>query len=161
MKKSLDSYEFRDCLKNFFADDKVASDKLNALNFDHWYFTPGLPPKPNYDTSLVDRVYSLADKWRALSNCSSDEFTPHHSDVEGLNANQIVVFLEQVLLFEKPLTAAQSQQMGQVYGFSASQNYEVTARYYQVGLKSHDRTVIEPTQQLLSCVGRMKHVRPL
>ncbi|KAI5299195.1 hypothetical protein KEM56_003448 [Ascosphaera pollenicola] len=161
MRKSLDSYEFRDCLKSFFAADQEASAKLEALNFDHWYFTPGLPPKPNYDTSLVDRVYALASKWRALSNCSSDEFTPHQSDVEGLNANQIVVFLEQVLLFDKPLTAAQSQQMGQAYGFSASQNYEVTARYYQVGLKSHDQAVIKPTQELLGCVGRMKHVRPL
>ncbi|KAI5293478.1 hypothetical protein KEM52_005496, partial [Ascosphaera acerosa] len=163
--QSLDSFQFRDCLLAFFADDAAASVSLASVDFDHWFFAPGLPPRPDYDTSLVDTVYALAAKWRSLTtksgSASESDFVPHKSDIDGLNANQLVVFLEQVLLFNKPLTAEHSRLMGNVYGFLSSQNYEVTARFYQVGLRAKDATVVLPTQDLLSCVGRMKHVRPL
>jgi leukotriene-A4 hydrolase len=142
----------------FFADDAKASKRLSEVNWESWFYSPGLPPKPTFDTSLVDVVYKLAEQWESLP---ASKFTPTKDDVKNLSANQIVVFLERVLLFEKPITPDLFELMGRVYGFTQSTNVEVTNLYFQVGLKAGDRAAIEPTVDLLGRIGRMKFVRPL
>lgn len=72
-----------------------------------------------------------------------------------------MVFLEQVLLFERFLNADLSQRMGEVYGLAKSENIEVANLYLQVGLKAGDKGVVQPTAELLGRIGRMKFVRPL
>jgi leukotriene-A4 hydrolase len=89
------------------------------------------------------------------------DFTPSPKDIEGLTANQIVVFLERVQLFETPLTPAQSQAMGKAYSLGTSRNVELSSRYFGIGLTARDETVYYPTAELLGKVGRMKFVRPL
>jgi leukotriene-A4 hydrolase len=128
------------------------------LDWDFWFYSPGLPPKPRFDTSLVEIVYDLARKWQTLPESA---FKPQKSDIENLLANQIVVFLEQVLLFEKPLTPDLSKLMGVLYGFGESTNQEVLNLYLRVGLKAGDESIIPPTVDLLGRIGRMKFVRPL
>jgi len=155
---SLDSYEFKLAVFDFFSSDPEATDLLNAVDWDRWFYAPGLPPKPDFDTSLADVVYELAWKWQTLSE---SHFTPSPSDIKGLMAKQLVVFLEQVLLFEKPLSGKQSQLMGEVYGFVDRENVEVANLFLQVGLKAQDESAIEPTTSLLAKIGRMKFVRPL
>ena len=62
-KKSLDSFEFKATLLEFFASNKEASAALEKVDWDTWFYQPGLPPKPDFDTSMVDVCYSLAKKW--------------------------------------------------------------------------------------------------
>lgn len=143
---------------DFFQFDSEALRLLSEVDWDKWFYTPGLPPKPRFDTSLVDVVYSLAKNWESLPNSS---FQPDATDLKGLTANQIVVFLEQILLWEQPLSPELSKLMGDVYGLSKSENIEVANLYFQVGMKAGDESVIEPTTELLSRIGRMKFVRPL
>ncbi|KAL9098607.1 MAG: hypothetical protein Q9163_005770 [Psora crenata] len=157
-RRSLTSAEFRDNLISFFASDSTATAVLNAVDWDAWFYAPGLPPKPDFDTSLADVCYELAGKWE---KAETEDFKPAASDVEGWKANQLVVFLNCVKEFAKPLTQEQAQSMGRVYGFFNSQNIEVTARYFAVGLRSRDPAVYQPTADLLGHVGRMKFVRPL
>ncbi|CAI7586633.1 unnamed protein product [Penicillium manginii] len=158
--KSLDSYEFKATILDFFSSDAEASKLLTELDWDTWFYAPGLPPKPDFDTSLVDVVYSLANKWQSLSTGSST-FKPAASDLDGLAANQLLVFLEQVLRWEQPLRPELSKLMGDVYGLAKSENIEVANLYFQVGMKAGDQSVIEPTAELLGRIGRMKFVRPL
>jgi hypothetical protein len=68
-KKSLDSYEFKSTLLEFFESDKVASKALAEVDWDSWFYKPGLPPKPEFDTSMVDKCYALADKWESQNVC--------------------------------------------------------------------------------------------
>ena len=136
----------------------MASAALKAVDWNTWFYAPGLPPKPDFDTSLVDVCYALAAKWE---NADSQDFNPAASDVDDWRANQVVVFLNSVKEFAKPLTKQQAQLMGETYGFFKSKNVEVTARYYGVGLRSRDENVYQPTADLLGKVGRMKFVRPL
>jgi leukotriene-A4 hydrolase len=107
---------------------------------------------------MVDVVYKLSKKWRSLPDSS---FQPHISDIKGLTANQLVVFLEEMLLLERPLSPKISKLMDDVYGFTKSENIEVSNLYCQVGMKAGDDSVIVPTTELLGRVGRMKFVRPL
>ncbi|CAD6445551.1 58725890-8063-44e0-982e-43cedfd9ca4c [Sclerotinia trifoliorum] len=154
-RKSLDSYEFKATLLDFFASDEAASKALESVDWDSWFYKPGLPPKPEFDTSLVDKCYALAKKWE------SKDFVPSPSDIEGWSANQVVVFLQQVQLFTTPLTPSQSQAMGKAYSLVNTQNVELSSRYFGVGLAAKDESVYLPTAELLGKVGRMKFVRTL
>lgn len=156
--KSLDSYEFKALILDFFKSDAEASKLLDEVDWDKWFYAPGLPPKPSFDTSMVDVVYELSKKWQSLPDSS---FKPSVSDIQGLTANQLVVFLEQMLVLETPLSPEISKLMGDVYSLAKSENIEVSNLYCQVGMKAGDDSVIEPTTELLGRIGRMKFVRPL
>ena len=118
---------------------------------------------PKYDTSLADVCYLLASKWESSSDSvSSLGFRPSKSDIAGLTANQIVLFLETIINRSTPhLTATQAKLMGDIYGFAASQNVEITSRYFTLGMQSRYSGVYSDTERLLGQVGRMKFVRPL
>ncbi|WPG99543.1 peptidase family M1-domain-containing protein [Acrodontium crateriforme] len=158
--KSLDSYEFKECLLSFFASDAEASKQLETIDWDMWFYKPGFPLKPDFDTTLADQCYDLAAKWEALNDGKSD-FKPSAKDIETFNANQSVVFLEKVQSFAKPLSPELSKLMGETYAYASSQNVEVVSRYLVIGLKADDKSAYEPAVELLGKVGRMKFVRPL
>lgn len=158
--RSLDSYDFKATLLSFFESDAEASKKLADLDFDTWFYKPGFPPKPEFDTELADKCYDLADKWEALNNGDA-KFQPSKKDIEHFSANQSVVFLEKVQTFDKKLSPELVDQMGREYGYARSKNVELVSRYLVVGLQARDQSVYEPTAKLLGEVGRMKFVRPL
>ncbi|KAK5167138.1 Leucyl aminopeptidase yscIV [Saxophila tyrrhenica] len=157
--RSVDSYEFKATLLDFFASDADASKKLNDLDWDTWFYKPGYPPKPDFDTTLADQCYALAEKWKSLNSSSSSDFTPSPSDISNFTANQIVVFLEALLAPSPPLTPSLVEKMGSVYGLAASKNVELVSRYYLVGLQAKTESLYEPAAELVGKVGRMKYVR--
>ena len=65
LRKSLDSYEFKATLLDFFSSDIEAAKALESVDWDSWFYKPGLPPKPKFDTNMVDKCYALADKWES------------------------------------------------------------------------------------------------
>lgn len=89
------------------------------------------------------------------------DFQPKAADVDGWTANQVVVFLERIEEFARPLTKKKAQLLGNAYGFIKSTNVEVVSRYFAVGLRAQDEEFYQPTAELLGKVGRMKFVRPL
>jgi len=155
LRKSLDSYDFKATLLDFFAADKAASTALKSVDWDTWFYKPGLPPKPKFDTSMVDKCYALAKKW------DSDTFNPSPTDISAWTANQLVVFLEQIQQRTTPLSASQSHALGAAYALATSRNVELSSRYFGIGLRARDTSVYAPTAELLGRVGRMKFVRPL
>ncbi|KXT07826.1 hypothetical protein AC579_9689 [Pseudocercospora musae] len=159
-KRSVDSYEFKATLLSFFESDKEASKKLNDLDWETWFYKPGYPPKPKFDTTLADIPLNLAEDWQALNHGKSD-FEPSKQDIAEFNSNQSVVFLEAVQTWEKPLKTELVDLMGDIYSFAGSKNVELVSRYFVVGLQAGAKSVFEPTAKLLGEVGRMKFVRPL
>jgi leukotriene-A4 hydrolase len=73
----------------------------------------------------------------------------------------MVVFLECVQQFKKPLTPSLSRAMGKAYSLTHTRNVELNSRYFGIGLLAKDESVYQPTVDLLGAVGRMKFVRPL
>ncbi|KAL8927508.1 MAG: hypothetical protein Q9208_002313 [Pyrenodesmia sp. 3 TL-2023] len=164
--RSLDSYDFKSTLLEFFEADTAAAKALQEVDWDGWFYQPGLPPKPDFDTSMVDVCYALADKWQRFqtspgSGSGDKGFTPRREDIEGWMANQVVVFLERIQGFEKPLGKESVGVMGEEYGFLGSRNVEIVARYLGLGLMAGSEEVKGPTVELLGRVGRIKFVRPL
>ena len=158
MLKSLDSYEFKKTLLDFFATDAEATAKLNSVDWDTWYNKPGYPPKPKYDDSLVRACYELATKWQGRAR---SPFAPTSDDIASWSANQSVVFLEKLQSAPEPLRVEDVELMGSTYGYAASENVELVSRYYGVGLLAKAQSLYHPTAELLGRVGRMKFVRPL
>ncbi|KAK0944570.1 Leucyl aminopeptidase yscIV [Friedmanniomyces endolithicus] len=161
--KSVDSYEFKATLLDFFANDVDAAKKLQNVDWDTWFYAPGFPPKPDFDTTLADQCYALADKWQALAeNHKESDFKPSAKDIESWTANQSVVFLERLQsLPHHPITRDLINLMGSSYGYESSKNVELVSRFYTLGLMSRAESVYKPTAELLGKVGRMKFVRPL
>lgn len=173
--RSLDSFEFKAEVSSFFTPDATASDALKTIDWDTWFYKPGYPPSLDLDTSLSDACDALSTKWENLAKGSTD-WTPSPSDVADLSANQVVVFLSNLIESDTVLSAAQIEDMGHAYGFLApavevkdaaaattvTRNIEVLARYFTLGLsKSQTRSLLAPTAEVLSRVGRIKFVRKL
>lgn len=161
--KSVDSYEFKTTLLDFFARDEKLSEKVKTIDWDLWFYKPGYPPViPKFDSRLADVAYDLAAKWETLAtNSNNASFKPSSKDLEGWTSSQIVVFLERTLLFKKHLSASHAALMGSEYGFTKSRNIEITSRYFQLAMKAGDESVKPLVVDLLGKIGRMKFVRPL
>lgn len=159
-KRSVDSYEFKATLLAFFEADNDAWKKLQSLDWDSWFYKAGFPPKPDFDTTLADQCYDLAEKWQGKNEGKSD-FKPSAGDIESFTANQSVVFLERIQSFSKPLSPELVDLMGKTYAYASSKNVELVSRFYVVGLQAQAKSVYQPTSELLGRVGRMKFVRPL
>ncbi|AEO56939.1 hypothetical protein MYCTH_2302478 [Thermothelomyces thermophilus ATCC 42464] len=155
--KSLDSYEFKDTFLEFFGAPEYAGlkDKLAEIDWEGRFFNTGLPPKPEFNTSLVDVCFQLAEKWK------QKDYTPSPSDISSWTGNQVLVFLNAVQDFEEPLTVGQSQNLGKIYGLADSKNAELKSAYYQIAMKAKDTSSYPGVAELLGNVGRMKFVRPL
>ncbi|KAI7189301.1 Leukotriene A-4, partial [Hortaea werneckii] len=160
-KKSVDTYEFKATLLSFFAEDAEASKKLENLEWETWFYKPGFPPKPDFDTELADQCYELAKKWEALNESKADHWEPSPSDIESFTSNQSVVFLETLQSSQTTLKPGLIDLMGKTYGFAQSKNVELVSRYYVLGLQARDEKVYEPAAELLGRIGRMKFVRPV
>ena len=150
--KSLDSFEFKETFINFFANDPSASAQISKIDWQTWFYAPGFPPKPDFDTSMVDISYKLASQWESRSKDPS-KFNPTSQDIIHLSANQIVVFLETLQLLTPSITANDAHLMGQVYGFSTSRNMELTARYLQLALRAGDKAAEGSAVELLGKIG--------
>lgn len=158
--KSLDSYQFRDTVYEFFADKKA---ELDSIDWDAWYYQPGLPPKPKFDTSLVDACYALVDKWVAAADAGDfSGFSP--ADVSSWTSSQQVVFLDvladRVEAIAQDKAHAAASALDKVYGLSSSQNPEVVSRWFRLAVTARLSTTYQPLADWLGTVGRMKFVRP-
>ncbi|KAK4148073.1 peptidase family M1-domain-containing protein [Dichotomopilus funicola] len=155
--KSLDSFEFKDTFLEFFnaAEYTALKSQIAEIDWDGRFFNTGLPPKPDFNTSLVDVCFELASKWK------SKEYSPSASDTASWTGNQVLVFLNAVQDFEEPLTVEQAQNMGRVYGLVDSKNVELKAAYYQIAMRAKDTSAYPGVATLLGNVGRMKFVRTL
>lgn len=160
--KSLDSYQFRDALYEFFANKK---DLLDSIDWDSWYYKPGLPPKPKFDTSIADICYALAGKWVEAAKSGKDDYSQFSKkDIEGWTSTQAVVFL--TTLAEDLEKAAASSRLAAVkaidssYDLSKSKNAEVIARWYTLAIGAKVESEYQSLANWLGTVGRMKFVRP-
>lgn len=135
---------------------------MHQIDWDGWFYKPGFPPKPDFDTTLADACYSLATKWEKLSNGDTD-FEPSPDDIKDFNSSQSVVFLEslQSSSKSKPLRPEVVPTMGRTYGYATTNNVEISSRFFVLGMQARAEEVYQPAAHLLGKVGRMKFVRPL
>lgn len=113
----------------FGGGDKLEA--LKSIDWDAWLFGTGvtLPVPMEYDMTLAQQSYTLAERWSKAKDTS--EFNAN--DIIGMDANQIVVFLERLQSFD-PLPVEHIDPLGYLYGLVNSPNAEIRLRFYQVAL---------------------------
>ena len=80
-----------------------------------WFYKPGFPTKPDFDTTLVDACMALAHKWEGL-NAGTLSFEPHKDDISDFFAQQSYVLLEAIQQFSKPLSPELVDKLSETYG---------------------------------------------
>ncbi|KAI1380727.1 peptidase family M1-domain-containing protein [Hypoxylon crocopeplum] len=155
--KSLDSFEFKKTFVDFFEGygNPEIKKKVAQIPWEEKFYTPGLPPKPDFNTAYVDSCLALAEKWK------NEDYKPTSKDIESFTANQTLVFLQAIQTFPQPLSAERSHLLGTTYNISSSKNVELKSAYYAISLRAGDRQELPGVVDLISSVGRMKFVRPL
>ncbi|ODV93363.1 hypothetical protein PACTADRAFT_51963 [Pachysolen tannophilus NRRL Y-2460] len=169
-RQSLDTYQFLDSLYEFFNDKK---NLLDTIDWKLWLFTPGLPLKPKFDTTLVDQCYSLSEKWissiREKLTLAQYEKKFHTSDIENFSANQNVVFIDDLISYQgkdgfswNSVEAGLAlQAMEKLYSkYSKNKNAEVVFRWLRLKLTARIKDSYPILADWLGTVGRMKFVRP-
>ncbi|GMM30811.1 bifunctional aminopeptidase/epoxide hydrolase [Martiniozyma asiatica (nom. inval.)] len=166
--KSLDTYEFLDTLYGFYSEKK---DILDTIDWQTWLYVAGMPPKPKFDTELVDECYTLASKWIKLIKESPESLASEFksSDISNFGANQNGVFLDTLVSYEGKdgftWTSDNGRKaietMSKVYNkYSESQNAEVVFRWFRLLLTGKISDSYSKLAEWVGTVGRMKFVRP-
>ncbi|KAI9030189.1 hypothetical protein CLU79DRAFT_695144 [Phycomyces nitens] len=135
-------------------------DKLNTIDFDLWLKGTGMPPViPQFDTTLADMCYTLADRWdKARDEASLSQFSS--TDLEEMSSLQKVVFLER-LSDDKPLPHASLAKMDELYQMTPIRNADVRFRWQKLCLLASYEPIYPHVVAFVSEQGRMKFVRPL
>ncbi|KAF7320841.1 Leuk-A4-hydro-C domain-containing protein [Mycena chlorophos] len=145
---------------------------LDTINWQAWFYGEGieLPVKMEYDTTLAQAAYALADRWDAARDSTDlSTFTP--ADLDGFNANQIIVFLER--LQDRPaLPFSHLTALGTTYKLDSTPNSEVRLRFYELALSPPTseaaKHYVDPASKWVVGAdgtgvikGRMKFCRPV
>lgn len=162
--KSLDSFQFIDTLYEFFIP-LGKKETLDSINWNEWLYSQGLPTViPEFDTSLADECYRLAD---SILECFTTGEYDRLPDVKNLSSNQDILLIE--TLQEKLKSSKPSPDLIQSLSekfpkYTESSNGEIITAWCGLLLSlrkcSEDDRIVIKYADWLGIVGRMKYVRP-
>jgi leukotriene-A4 hydrolase len=143
--------------KKFFENHFAGHEALSQIDWTQWLHSPGLPPRPAFDTSLIDQATTLAASL-AAGNMPTDV------DLNTWSSNQMVGFLESLLNLQKEGSsefATMLQNMETTFAMSQFKNSEIRFRWLTLNIKAGNSAVFADAVAFMTEQGRMKFVRPL
>lgn len=158
--RSLTTQEWKDHLFAYYAGNEEITARLKTIDFDAWLYGEGLelPVKMEYDTTLAEAAFALAERWEKRISGADDKFS--HADIDGWTAGQVVVFLER--LHSGPrVPAAVAEELDEAYALNSAQNTEVRLRFYEVALEDKDGKYAPFAAEWVKTQGRMKYCRAI
>ena len=158
--RSLTTQEWKDHLSAYYAGNEEITARLKTIDFDAWLYGEGLelPVKMEYDTTLAEAAFALAERWEKRISGADDKFS--HADIDGWTAGQVVVFLER--LHSGPrVPAAVAEELDEAYALNSAQNTEVRLRFYEVALEDKDGKYAPFAAEWVKTQGRMKYCRAI
>jgi len=136
---------------------EVAEKLKREVDFNAWLFGEGtaLPVKMQFDTTLADAAYALAEQWNTARDSSKPSFSP--ADIEGFKSTQVELFLD-ILEGYEAFTPEMVEELNKQYKLEESNNAEIKVRWYAVALKAGQYA--PEAARWVTTVGRMKFARP-
>lgn len=148
-------------------ENKAILDKIQALDWDKLFLTPGMPEYvPCFTNSLSAVAEELANKWIQHA-VSKAPLSPSKSDVEGWGSSQICLFLEALDNYKNADGSAYVfevsvlEEINAAYGLNERNNAEIKLRWHTLCLKSDAAWIVPYVTDFITSQGRMKFVRPL
>ncbi|KIP01983.1 hypothetical protein PHLGIDRAFT_112533 [Phlebiopsis gigantea 11061_1 CR5-6] len=174
MGKSITTEQWKDHLYAFYQRTNPEKIKaLDTIDWNAWFYGEGteLPVKMEYDTTLAEQSYALAERWDKARSADIATLDFQESDVKDFSSNQKVVFLERLQSYP-PLPASHVESLGKLYHLSDTSNAEIRLRFYEVALlDTQSETAKVFAYDALKWVvgedgtgiikGRMKFCRPI
>lgn len=172
--KSIDTYQFIDSLYEFYSNDDSKINALNSIDWELWLYTPGLPPRANFDTTLVDNVSSLVKNWIEKANefTTTSQFKEFFQNdkyqqlYNNFSSPQKILFIDS-LIESKPsddfwlINSIASDALLEIYpDLNESKNTEIIFRWFKLKLLAGKSKYYQDLANWLGTVGRMKYVRP-
>lgn len=172
--KSIDTYQFIDSLYEFYSKDQSQIDVLNSIDWELWLYTPGLPPKAEFDTTLVDNVSSLVSKWisKATEFEKLEEFQDFFQSEKQISIYNDFSSPQKILFIDSLIESSPSDKFWlensiasdsliSIYkDLQTSKNTEIIFRWFKLKLISGKTQYYKDLSNWLGTVGRMKYVRP-
>lgn len=162
--RSVTTQEWQQHLYKFYEGNAEITRNLKKVDWDGWLYGEGLelPVKMEFDTTLAERAFSLADRWMQVIKGSTplEQLKFSKADIKGWNANQIVVFLERLHSGPK-VPLAITQKLDSTYGFSKATNGEVLLRFFEVALEVQGGAYAQQAAEWVKSQGRMKFCRTI
>ncbi|XGW31169.1 hypothetical protein V3C99_009825 [Haemonchus contortus] len=152
--KSIITDTWKNELYTFFSDKKSL---LDSIDWDRWLHAPGMPPKPKYDTSLMDACRVLAADWTSTAvntapatAANFDHMLPSQK-VETLNK---IRSSGQFSPEKMPLLTSR-------YKLEEVKNSEVKFSWLMLGLETKWQPIIPNALAFVLSVGRIKYCKPI
>jgi leukotriene-A4 hydrolase len=155
--QSIDSFQWKDHLCEYFADKK---DLLDTVDFDAWFYGLGMPPvKPVYDMTMAKACQDVYDQWanadeEAVNQMTSDDF-------DKLTPLQRIELLNQLWQHDAPLPLYKLDRLSELYHLNETGNNEILLNWIRLAIKARWEPIIELALKFVDSQGRMKYVRPI
>ena len=126
--KSIDSDTFKSTFLEYFKDVEA----VKEVDWDTWFFTPGMPTyKPKFDESLARVCWDLAKKWQDWDVNTPAVFGDAFAT---MSPEQKQVFLG-TLINDEPLSTVKIEKMAELYELDKSPNVEILFRWLRLCIK--------------------------
>ena len=148
--------------KAFFVQHFHGNDQIKEVDWDDWFYSPGMPPVlPPLDQSMAHDSQHLAKLWIMVDR--NEEPPPLTNEMSSWSSSQITCFLDalQIAVGDHPLQLITLRSMNDLYGLANSQNSEILFRYCELAIAAEDTTILPVVIRFITSQGRMKFVRPL
>ena len=165
---TVNSQQFREFFMSYMRDTaKVPAETLAQIDWDKWYFTPGMPPVANkFDQSLIKGSEELAARLVA-GGAEAEKITA--DSIKGWDSAQIVILLESLISAQAKALAADKgasfqarlEAIDSIFHFTSSRNSEVRFRWLTLCIRQGMRDRDPAVEAFLREQGRMKYIRPL
>lgn len=156
--RSISTADWRAHLFAYFAQQKggksIVADLESKIDWDAWLHGEGtsLPVKMEYDTTLADKAYALAEKWATAAQKGTDPKEAFSKeDLKEFSSNQTVVFLETLESKDVVLSSNYLKTMNELYGFDGTGN--VSQQYMSCGLPRSLMQKCDPYRPRSACGG--------
>jgi len=157
-RKVLTSQDFQRFFLGYF-EERVPTAALDSIDWERWFNAAGMPPSvPTYDTSLREDAAELAKRWMGTADGGA---APSAGDLEGLQPEQFVVMLDELLTVAKTLPAEKIAEMEALCVMNARKNSEIRFRWQRLAIASHWAPIYPHATEFLLSMRSMKFTRPL
>ncbi|KAH7881499.1 peptidase family M1-domain-containing protein [Lentinula edodes] len=137
MGKSITTQQWKSHLYGYYERNGGAEKikALDSIDWEAWFYGEGLelPVKMEYDSSLAESAYKLAERWDSSRSVEISKLAFQANDLDAFSSTQKVVFLERLQSY-KPLPSSHIEHLASLYKVSSTHNAEIRLRFYQFSL---------------------------
>ncbi|CAI5446972.1 unnamed protein product [Caenorhabditis angaria] len=152
--KTVSTDEFQEYLYSSFSDKRII---LDNIDWNLWLNSPGLPPKPKFDTTLTDECKKLAGNWTRSTEIPAGTETIY----EKMSSAQKLAVIDEIRANRGVFGVEKMPALTEAYKLDKVKHSEIKFSWLLLGLDTKFEPIIEPSLAFAAAVGRMKYCKPI